>query len=185
MITDLAVGGMSYPLINVAHWLILHKIQGIYQKINTNRLEPKNARPNWVWLVEGKDKGGQATGLAVENQTPRTRLWIKKKGIWGNPHPGYGKKANGTHQPFDGDGPHDPSSVQRGGPTAAFWPNPSAVRECNAGTGRADSRVLSAGATGSSACRTTWRWVRSKTQSIAASSPSWPVQLNKVEWTHI
>ena len=65
------------------------------------------------------------------------------------------KKRMGTHQPFDGDGPHDPSSVQQGGPTAAFWPNPSVVRGCNAGTGRADSRVLSAGATGSSASRTT------------------------------
>ena len=28
------------------------------KKINTNSLEPKTARPNWVWHVEGKDKGG-------------------------------------------------------------------------------------------------------------------------------
>ena len=32
MITDPAVGGMGYPLVNVAHWLILQKFQGIYQK---------------------------------------------------------------------------------------------------------------------------------------------------------
>ena len=32
MIADPAMGRMGYPLINVAHRLILHKIQGIYQK---------------------------------------------------------------------------------------------------------------------------------------------------------
>ena len=70
-----ARGGMGDPLINVAHRLIFHKILRIYQKkINTNRLEPKNAWPNLVWLVEGKDTGGQATALFVENQPPGTRL---------------------------------------------------------------------------------------------------------------
>ena len=47
VITDPAMGGMGDPVVNVTHWLILHKIQRIYQtKINTNRLEPKTARPN-------------------------------------------------------------------------------------------------------------------------------------------
>ena len=74
------MGGMGDPLVNVADRLILHKMQGIYQKkINTNRLEPKTARPNWICLVEGKDTGGQATALFVENQPPGTRLWIEKK----------------------------------------------------------------------------------------------------------
>ena len=81
------MGGMGDPVVNVTHWLILHKIQRIYQtKINTNRLEPKTARPNWVWLVEGKDTGGQATALLVENQPPGTRLWIKKKGGYEETH---------------------------------------------------------------------------------------------------
>ena len=90
MVADPARGGMSNPLVNVANGLVFHKIQGIYQtKINTNRLEPKTTRPNWVWLFEGKDTGGQATALFVENPSPGTRLWIKeKRGIWGTPRPG-------------------------------------------------------------------------------------------------
>ena len=96
------------------------------------------------------------------------------------PAPGLWKKANGTHQPFDGDGPRDPSSGQRGGPTAAFYPNPSVVHGCSVWTGRADSRVSSGGATGSLANQTTWRWAQSTRQSIAASSPSWTANLVRV-----
>ena len=92
------------------------------------------------------------------------------------------KKANGSHPPCDGDAPRDPSSGQRGGPTATFWPNPVTLRGYNAWTWRADSRVSSAGATGSLTNQTTWRWAQSTTQWTAKSSPSWPVQLIKVEW---
>ena len=59
------------------------------------------------------------------------------------------KRKHGTHQPFDGDAPHDPGFWQRDGPTAAFWPNPSIARGWFAGTGRADIRGPSGGGGGS------------------------------------
>ena len=48
-------------------------------KINTNRLEPRTARPNWVGRVEGKDIGGQATARIVKNRIPWILLWKKSK----------------------------------------------------------------------------------------------------------
>ena len=51
-------------------------------KINTNRLEPRTVRPNWVWHVEGKDIDGQATTRIVKTRTPWILLWKnQKKGI--------------------------------------------------------------------------------------------------------
>ena len=50
-------------------------------KINTNRLEPRTVRPNWVGHVEGKDIDGQATTRCVETRIPWIPLWKSKKGI--------------------------------------------------------------------------------------------------------
>ena len=56
MITDPVRGGMGNPLVNMTDRLSFYKIIGIYEKINTNRLESKIAQPNWIELVEGKSK---------------------------------------------------------------------------------------------------------------------------------
>ena len=46
MVADPARGGMSDPLINVANGLVSIYSQESNEKINTNRLEPRIARPN-------------------------------------------------------------------------------------------------------------------------------------------
>ena len=103
-----------------------------------------------------------------------TSMNQEKKGGYEETTPGQWKKmkANGTHPPFCGDGPHGLISGQRGGPTATFWPNPSTVHGCIAGTGLADIHDPSGGDAGSSTCQTGSRSVRSTTQSIPANSPS-------------
>ena len=82
------------------------------------------------------------------------------------------EKSNGTHQPFYGDGPHDPGFWQRRGPTAAFWPNPSIARGCFVGTGRAGIPGPSGGGGESSTYQTGSRAARSTKQWTVKSSPS-------------
>ena len=91
MITHSTFGGMGDPLVYMTHRLIFHIFPWIWQKkINTNRLEPRTARPNWVGHVEGKDISEQATARFAETRTPWIPLWKIKKRY---------KEKKGTHTP--------------------------------------------------------------------------------------
>lgn len=69
MVAHGSVGGMGYPLINVAS----------KKKIDANILGPKNMPPNLIDIVEDKHKGGWAKGLADESRDRETPLQTKKK----------------------------------------------------------------------------------------------------------
>ena len=158
-------------------------LQGAKKQINTNRLGPKNAPPNSFWLVEGKHKGGWATGRAVEIRDPGKRLWIKKKrGMREGTHALAMKKSNRTHQPFYGDGLRDPVFWQWDGPTAVSWQNLVTLRGCTVGTGRSHSLSAGEDATTCSKGQIGPRGARSTVPALEESSPYWTANLNRAEW---
>ena len=83
MVTDPAMGGMGHPLINVAHWLILHEIQRIYQKKPQERqvLGTQKRAGQLSLARRGQRHSGRATRLFVENPSREHVYESRKKGI--------------------------------------------------------------------------------------------------------
>ena len=100
MIADPAMGRMGYPLINVAHRLILHKIQGIYQKNQHEQVGTLKRAAQLSLARWGQRQRWTGHRTCRRKSNLGNTSMNKKKGIWGNPHPGYGKKANGDSPAF-------------------------------------------------------------------------------------
>ena len=123
------------------------------KKIDTNILGPKNVPPNLMWLVEGKGKGGWATGLAEDNRDRETRLRMEKKGMREGRDPSpVNEKSDTTYQPFCGDVLRDPKSGQLGGARGTAWPIGWGLRSGIDETGRSNRLFPLGGSTGWISC---------------------------------
>ena len=91
------MSGMSNPLVNVTHWLILHEIPRIYQKKRQERqvlgtqkraaqLSLARRRQRHKWTGHKTFRRKSIPGNTSMNQE-------KKKGIRGTPHLGHGNKS--------------------------------------------------------------------------------------------
>ena len=94
------------------------------------------------------------------NTSVKIKKGIRKKGT----HTRKKMKSYETHQPYGGDGPHDPVCGRQDDPTATFWPNSVILRGCSDGTWRAGIRDPSGGGTTTLTCQTTRQSARSTEQ---------------------